>query len=321
MNSYLAIAQAILREERRPLTARSILRLAYQRDLISSHLFGQTQHKTLQARLSEDILHRRERSSFFRTEPGKFFLREFMGDPTLPPSFRKEIRAHRRTRDLLRGPALAFSKAVLRQLVDRGAVCEDVDILASIPRKFDSHYVEPKVVPDDLCILWSVAAVRKDRSVLTYRTGRYRDNRDSFAQKRSLCFATLVKEDDRSLFDQDSMGITVAALTAVSTDLNVPVDHQFDAENLSSSFSHELKCIIWDELRSAEVLALVEVTAPDWFEPAQSRLSINDLRWMPLDVPPNDLDDFDPWSQSLLLKWFCRRGNDGLRPLDFHTTT
>ena len=320
MNSYLAVAQAILREEKRPLTARSILRLAYQRDLISSHLFGQTQHKTLQARLSEDILHRRDRSSFFRTEPGKFFLREFIGDASLPPNYRKEIRAHRRTRDLLRGPALAFSKAVMRKVIGRKEVCDDAEMLAAIPRKFDYHYIEPKAVPDDLCILWSVAAVRKGRCVLTYRPGRYRDNRDSFVQKRSLCFATLVKEDDRSLFDQDSMGITIAALTAVSTDLNVPVDHQFDTENLSSSFSHELKCIIWDELRSGEVLAVIEVNAPDWFEPAQSRLSINDLRWMPLDSPPNDIDDFDPWSQSVLLKWFYRRGNDGHRPCDFHTT-
>lgn len=313
MNSYLTIARAILREERRPLSARSILRLAYQRDLISSHLFGKTQHKTLQARLSEDILLRKDRSWFFRTEPGKFFLREFLNDTDLPARFRKEVRAKRRTRNLLRGPALAFHKETVHTVVGKDKICADTQKLASIGKDLSYEYVEPKKVPDDFCIIWSIAAVKRDRSVLTYRTGRYRDDRDAFEQKRSLCFATLVKESDRSLFDLDLVGITAAALAAVSTDLNVSIDHQFDSTSLARTFSHQLRCIIWDEGRSAEALALVEITAPDWFEPAQSRLSINDLRWMPLDAPPNDLDDFDPWSQSLLVNWFCGRGDDGLR--------
>lgn len=304
MNSYLDIAQLILREERRPLSARSILRLAYQQGHMATHLFGKTQHKTLQARLSEDILHRRERSSFFRTEPGKFFLREFISDPTIPAIFRREMKARRRTRDLLRGPALAVAKHILEKAFIPNKLRRAHVALTQLQSDNHFQYVEPKALPCDLALVWSVAAVRRDRYILTYRTGRYRDNRDSFAQRRSICFAALVLEDDQTLFDAHGLGIVDAALTAVSTDLNVPVDHKLDPASLSSGFSHQLKCLLWEAGRTSEVLAFVEVLAPDWFEPAQTRLSINDLRWMDLDSPPNNIDDFDPWSRSLLQKCF-----------------
>ena len=67
LDSYLNIAEAMLRDARRPLTAMEILELAYTSEIVPSQLHGKTQHKTMGARLSEDILLRRERSTFFRT--------------------------------------------------------------------------------------------------------------------------------------------------------------------------------------------------------------------------------------------------------------
>ena len=104
MDAYLSIALDILRQERRPLSPRSILAAAYKRGLVPEHLYGKTQHKTLQARLSEDIVARRDRGAFFRTAPGKFFLRELLRDESLPEEFRRPIPTRRRRRELLRGP-------------------------------------------------------------------------------------------------------------------------------------------------------------------------------------------------------------------------
>jgi hypothetical protein len=56
VDTYLGIAQKVLERARRPLTPREILREAYRSDLVPYHLHGATQHKTLQARLSEHIL-------------------------------------------------------------------------------------------------------------------------------------------------------------------------------------------------------------------------------------------------------------------------
>src|SRR5437763_111510 len=84
LETYLEIAEAVLRAARRPLTARAILDAAYRGGIVPTHLYGKTQHKTLQARLSEDILLRKLESRFFRTDPGYFFLSELRSDPKIP---------------------------------------------------------------------------------------------------------------------------------------------------------------------------------------------------------------------------------------------
>src|SRR3954451_24786115 len=99
---------AILRAERRPLSPRAILAAACRSGLVPPHLFGKTQHKTLQARVSEDIIARREHSPFFRTAPGRFFLREFLADTSISEEFRRPVPTRRRIRELIRGPALAI---------------------------------------------------------------------------------------------------------------------------------------------------------------------------------------------------------------------
>ena len=63
LNSYLTSQKPFWRK-RAGRSAHEDIRQAYNNRLVPSHLFGQTQHKTLGARLSEDILLRRERSAF-----------------------------------------------------------------------------------------------------------------------------------------------------------------------------------------------------------------------------------------------------------------
>lgn len=302
MSTYLQIAEAVLHRARRPMSAKAIMKKAYAAGLVPDQLYGKTQHKTLQARLSEDILSRRERSPFFRTEPGVFFLREFLTDPKIPMEFRVEMTARRRTRELLRGPALALDvNSVRRNLGDVG--CWDADeTLHKVRDRGWYSYVDPKGDHDGFPLLWSFASVMRDQKVLTYRVGRYRDSRDHFAQKRSIGFASLVLEDHQSLFDALSFGICESAAAAVSTDLDIPLNQ---ARSARDPFRFSLRYVAWcSEAPKADLLAFIKVDAPSWFEPIGSRLSLNDLGWMDLRVPPNDIDDFDPWSKLILRHHF-----------------
>ena len=90
----------MIRQARRPLSPSEILAQAYVHAVVPAHLFGKTQEKTLQARLSEDISRLRERSLFFRTNRARFFLREFLGEPTIPTVFQTEYLARPRRKDL-----------------------------------------------------------------------------------------------------------------------------------------------------------------------------------------------------------------------------
>ena len=100
MDSYLEIAERVLKAARRPMTAKGILNAAYRAEIVPDHLHGKTQTKTLQARLSEDILHCKRDGRFFRTKPGYFFLTKFESDPIISDKFKDHFSARRRTRDL-----------------------------------------------------------------------------------------------------------------------------------------------------------------------------------------------------------------------------
>ena len=75
------------------MTAKAILNAAYRTGIVPDHLHGKTQHKTLQARLSEEILHFKRDGRFFRTEPGFFFLTEFESDPLIPDKYKDHFSA------------------------------------------------------------------------------------------------------------------------------------------------------------------------------------------------------------------------------------
>lgn len=302
MSAYLAIAENVLRSSRRPMTARAILREAFRQRLVPSHLYGETQHKTLQARLSEDILSRRDHSVFFRTKPGTFFLREFLRDSTIPAEYRQPIKAHRRTRDLIRGWPLSVDAEAARNRLPQGisaAVASFFEGLEASAVQYRPYRETTSNIP-----VWALGFVRRGNQILCYRTGKYRDKRESFAHKRSLTFSALVVESDNTLFDEGVLGIESSALNAVSIDLDIPTSYggygMRDFVTKICGVAH-----YQDDSVSASILVFVEVQSPEWFEPVTKRLSLNDLQWISLSPPPNNIHDFDPWSQKLIA--FCSR--------------
>lgn len=304
MSSYLQIAEEVLRVVRRPLSARAILKQAYSLEIAPHHLHGKTQHKTLQARLSEDILQRREHSLFFRTKPGQFFLREFLTDTSIPLEYRQPIVARRRTRDLFLGPALSISNHYATTLLKSGEFAEG-DLIETIARSGCYKYIDPKKREDNDVLLWAASALTRSGKMLSYRTGRYRDDRDHFAHKRSIAFSTLVSETNHTLFDSYSLGVPDSALFAAALDLDIPLPEAFSAQ---SNFKHLIRFFAWqpEKEERSSLLAFVEVRAPEWFEPTASRLSLNDLCWMDMNSPPNNWEDFDPPSQIILSYYFQR---------------
>ncbi len=297
LDTYLNIAEAVLRGVRRPLTAKEILDTAYASDLVPSQLHGRTQHKTMGARLSEDILLLRERSAFFRTEPGRFFLREYLTDASIPEKHRIPMIARRRARELHRGRALALSRHALSKLNGSALARDEV---MSLLQSGGLHYT-PDVHHrglDDI-VLWSFVVVTRDECVLTYRHGRYREGRDAFLRRRSIGFFTPVVDQDWNLFDKEDHGVISSGLKAIMVDLDVPAEAVFgrDKEDLARLN----RFLLYNENgQPKDLLAVIRFECPRWFDPAKRRLAINDLSWMSLRSQINHLEDFDPWSQSVL---------------------
>lgn len=303
MDSYLDIAHKVLRASRRPMSAKGILNAAYRAHIVPEHLRGKTQHKTLQARLSEDILHRRSSSLFYRTEPGLFFLCELISDPNIPEKFKEVFPARRRTRDLQNENALGISRDFLRRWREGADGWDLVEMLADAERHEAVRYL-PQSGDAEYATLWTFSLVRRNDEVLSYRVGRYRDDREAFANKRTIGFPGAVTVSDRSLFSQDDYGATENALRVLLLDLDLS-SQSFLNEKLtkpSPLFTFEAE----GDDGVTVLLVVLEWTCPDWFEPTTRKLSLNDPCWLDLSVQPNNIDDFEPWSKTTLRRIVSR---------------
>jgi hypothetical protein len=297
LNAYLDIAVTVLRAEKRPLSSHAILAAAHRAGLFPPNLYGKTQHKTLGARISEDIVKHRDRSRFFRTAPGRYFLREFLNDPTLPTEYRRLHPARRRIRELARGPALAITEDVLRHVLSDDKKLIAAAKVLNLLKKHRHAYLDPKKT-DGAVFIRSFVCVCRGSKILSYRLGRYRDDRDPFLHKRSIGFSTLVHIDEHTLFNVGDMGIVEAGVRAVKIDLDIP---PVPPKVAKSSDEAVLRKFVWVSRADGhgDLLAIISYTCPQWFEPVKRRLALNDLVWVDANGV-NNIDDYDPWSRCVL---------------------
>ena len=288
--NYLDIAEAVLRIARRPMSPKAIMDAAYRGGIVPTHLYGKTQHKTLHARLSEDILHNKLESRFFRTYPGMFFLSELRSDPTIPEDFKDPFHARRRIRDLAKPAALAFDRDFLAsqsltQLSWR-------DLLKVADQAGALKHIDTKIKDERFVIVWAFSIVRRKNEILSYRIGRYRDDRGAFANRKSIGFAEMVSFQDETMFSDD-MGVVECGLNAVLSDLDLSKS-AFPNGILRPSVS--FAAIAIRSLIDPVALFVMQWECPDWFEPTARRLSLNEVRWVDATYRPNDIEAFEPWS-------------------------
>lgn len=299
-DSYLELAERVLLLKRRPLSTREIMKEGYLHDLVPPHLHGRTQHKTLGARLSEDILLQRESSAFFRPRTGRFFLRRFIGDPSFPAEYRTPIVAKRRQRDIIKDYVAVISDAALSTLPLRDGRALSPTAFKRFVRTLRIEYRRKRDL--DLNrdhLLYSFVVVVKGSCILTYRRGRYSEHRDTFVNKRTIGFAVPLYRSDYTLFDYEEHGAVEAGLTALAIDL----DFEFSPEISRFEERAALKfCIVahQGEPLASSLLTVVRADAPADFEPGTSRLAINDLVWWDMWQGANNIDDFDPWSRQII---------------------
>ncbi len=280
------------------MTAKGMLNAAYRSKIIPEHLYGKTQEKTLQARLSEDILEHKSQSRFYRTKPGYFFLAEFESDPEIPIEYKQRFSARRRTRDIFPEYALAIdisfveSKHLSRfrnwsEFTAEASACNAV------------KYINLKHAYNNYLPVWAFSIVKKNRDILTYRVGRYRDDRDEFANKRTIGFPCVVSAEDQTLFTNNDLGARECAFNVLLTDLDISLS-AFSEEERAKHPEIIMAIHVSGEDSKPAILVVFEWSCPSWYEPTNHRLSLNDLRWMDASLTPNNIDDFEPWSVAAL---------------------
>jgi len=297
VDSYLEIARAVLRSSRQPLSAPQILRIAHQMQLVPRDLYGRTQHKTLQARLASDILKNRSKSEFFRTAPGRFFLRIYQSDKNIPSRHQREYQAPLRAAQLGRFDVVAFARSEL----------------AGLARKL----ISPFPVKHLMSLSWNFArlySLRGDSNQVPFRfllilvaDGRvYLQNQKSVEIDGELNRQTIagiegmVKRSDLSLFSADDLGLLDAASRTILEhfDLPRPVRRMLDD---SSRWSPAL-AVIEDETDEIQANMITYISfqcsgITEIIDAINERVT---SEWLTLPPKVNDLSRFDRSSARLI---------------------
>lgn len=293
-NAYLFLAEQILRSARHPMSAKEIIQRAYLLNVIPKHLHGKTQHKTLTARISTEILENREKSLFFRPWPGRYFLREFMEDASLPLEYRTPIVARRRSRELRKEYAAFVSKYDMNfAFEERVSPSQFSKLICSESVRYASS---GEVEPNDFAI-WNIAIVRRGKEILTYNRGKFKDGKEAVLGDKTLLFTSPLTHDDRTLFDSKFHGSVGASIAAVSIDLDL--EHSPRINEIEEK-SKLLGAFATRREDKNFVLALTEVRVPASTRILTRRLAINNLSWLPLEKLRNSSDRYDDWSQSVI---------------------
>jgi len=295
-NSYLQIAEKTILETGRPLHPKEMLSIARDKDLVPDHLFGETQYKTLAARLSTEIRRHAKNSPFYRTAANYFFLRNLKTDEY------PEYHAPKREKTLHHEYVLTISDGFLRENSAIGIFSNVSNLLSEVAQSEHLRYVIRKDAERrfDVKQLISYALVVRDQKILTYRRGMFSNASDELLGMRSIGFGGHVTDQDLNLFDTAGLGIIETARRELCEEL---IFDRIELDNLEGLSSFRILCGIntYESTEADKHIAVAVVYfCTKNFEAIKNEMSINDLRWLDIFGKENNLQDFEPWSQVIL---------------------
>lgn len=296
-DAYLKLAEDVLRRVGKPLHVRNILSEAIETKLAPERLHGKTQHKTLAARLSEDIRKLGVQSKFIRTGPNRFFLRDLSQYSDEPI-----YHARRRAKSLFKENVLAFDVKFLRSKKVSGIAPNPVNLIKDAVNEGAVSWIDRRIAENSFEIKQAISYVIiiNDFSILSYVRGRFTRADGNLYGMRSIGFGGHVTSDDMDFFSEADCGITLNAKRELCEELF------FDKEeivNLNSpnrlNLQYSINTEITDEARKHLGFVFIYQATPG-FKAIKNELSINDPTWLRLPVLQNDLSEFEPWSAELI---------------------
>jgi hypothetical protein len=290
MNSYLQLAEAVLKKTKQPLSASEILEAAYRLQLVPEHLFGKTQHKTLQARMSEDLLRNRERTAFARVAPGRFVLRSRL---SITNQSSDEFIAPLRAYQLKKFDVICADREELESIwKDSESFVPLTSILAAFSKQVPLIEAEKSMQLVHLRLLVSIKSFGR---VLTVNSQRD----PSYGHGRSFGFLGYLKGVDIDLFSRDNLGLKEASCRTLQEQTGLP--SQLVEQIIKTVELDAIDCLSLLDLSEAQssvvLLTSFECDQPEEF--ASHIPAHRSPRWVRLPSEINDTDALEPLSQKI----------------------
>jgi predicted NUDIX family phosphoesterase len=293
MGHFLDIAYTILKTEKKPLSAYEITEKALAKNLLITK--GETPHQSMKARISMDILRRKEQSAFQRTGAGTFALREWS---TI------EYVAQRHKKGLIEEDIAVFDKGYLKDFASGSGIFKKD--LAYISKKLNeicfSYKRKDAELNNSLIQLVSVFVTRyKDKYLTFKRTKRLPESR--LHGYYSIGFGGHITFDELlpmfNIFDPNHI-----------SNINAPIDKSIFiirelSEELKLQYTPQItyRGLIYDDSKEVSTIHLgimYDVILKDSNFVIGERGFLMDPKFEDIDTIFIRKDDFENWSQIII---------------------
>jgi predicted NUDIX family phosphoesterase len=305
MSEFLRVAEVLFNKYREPMSAKQLVNIAIEGKLFSDKLSGKTPHQTMKSKLSVDIVTKGPHSKFVRTQPGRFFLRSLLEDPSKAYTA-KPIRATPASETVLVFPSKWLDakgrfqgitrtwKRMLSGLL-RNSVCT---YLGRIEAEQNENYKQ----------LLTYIIVKRGSRILAFRRGTFNRVEDYLRGSTCIGFGGHVSEFDRTLYNADTdQGVMDNARRELFEELSLPAK---DRSRLVIGKGLKIVGLLNDDSSStgrkhfAIVLRYDATDDPAWQIPQRGEKSVTQLRWLNLGGVGGELRNFEYWSQLCLSEFF-----------------
>jgi predicted NUDIX family phosphoesterase len=297
-NFYLELAKKILEISKQPLSAREMITLAQNAELIPTrYARAKTPHKTIHARLAESIRKNGQKSPFYRFARGKFGLRANLLDLEYHQRFAKEFKAPIRRKEISNENVLCIRRSKL-PIDDQDGFFGLSAYHDIIELRNDLEYCPRKIAERDASLKQVVTyvAVLKGKQILCYERGAYSATGNELIGRKSIGFGGHVSTDDVDLFSLDKHGVVSNAWRELSEELNLTDRHVLlNGPRVIGLINDN------STLEGQKHIAIAMVVCCDPRQDiTKGELEIKNLHWKSIAALPNDITHFEIWSRIFL---------------------
>ncbi|WP_292489506.1 HTH domain-containing protein [Mesorhizobium sp.] len=307
--TYLWVAETVLRKHGRPLKARALVNYGIEDGLFPATGLSRTPQKSMQARLSIDILNNTS-SIFVRTSRGTFFLRDLL--PSNPTDEQAELQVYTAERHAPR-PSAEMVLCVPRRVCERFLDFQGIghigveNPLESLQDDQFEYIARVLAETDDASKqVVTYTVIQHQSKILSFRRGLYNRAANFLRGAHCVGFGGHVNEADRDLFSRYDLGIRQNAAREISEELLLPNGRPY-----INPASLQFLGILNDDSSDVGVRHLAVVLRywvedwSNWRSVTRGEASINKLRWLDTAGEAINLSEFEYWSQLVIRSFFA----------------
>jgi predicted NUDIX family phosphoesterase len=329
--TYLRVAEIVLSKSRVPLSAGEIVDRGIEQGLFGDHVMGRTPQKSMQARLSMDILHRRADSKFVRTGRGRFTLRTSLGSPSGEPGtgageVQLEYVAERRILRTPREEVLCIPESAFRDVLTfQGIDTDTAPILGQLLSEKTTVYLgrAEAETNNDAKQFITYVLVQCGQRLLFFKRSYLSRAAEFLRGSKCIGFGGHVSAADLDMLSRADFGLSACGRRELAEELFLPElprrkrkasteSGLTDKATVDLFQSVPLEClgVLNDdssEVGRRHVAVVYRAWLSDWNAAKNLQKgdsSIKGLGWIDLSEDKVDITDFEYWSQLCLRRFY-----------------